>query len=151
VDTPGVTLPPPIVYIAFYLVGLVLQFFLPLPLLLTYPTRFIGWLIAFVSLILAVAGFRELLSARTTFRADRAASSLITTGVYRFTRNPLYLSLLLLYCGVGIFFGELWPLALTPVLVVTMDWQVISREERYLADKFGPAFEDYRRSVRRWL
>ena len=150
-DNPGVKLPPPLAYVAFFGLGLLLQAAIPLPSPPTGASRVVGWALAVAALVVAALSFNAFRAARTTIRPDRGAASLITTGVFRFTRNPLYLSLLLLYCGLAALVGESWPLALAPLLVVTLERHVIAREERHLAERFGGAYDDYRKRVRRWI
>ena len=75
----------------------------------------------------------------------------ITSGPFRFTRNPLYISLALVYAGIALTVGSAWALAfLVPVLGI-IRYGVIAREERYLEGKFGPEYLRYKQSVRRWL
>lgn len=79
------------------------------------------------------------------------ATTLVTEGVYRVTRNPMYLGMTLLYLGLALGLGLMWALALLPVVVAIVDRFVIRREEAYLDRKFGAAYGDYRASVRRWI
>ncbi|MFP5353383.1 MAG: methyltransferase family protein, partial [Actinomycetota bacterium] len=79
------------------------------------------------------------------------ATTLVTEGVYRVTRNPMYLGMTLLYLGLALGLGLMWALALLPVVVAIVDRFVIRREEAYLDRKFGAAYRDYRASVRRWI
>jgi protein-S-isoprenylcysteine O-methyltransferase Ste14 len=76
---------------------------------------------------------------------------MVITGPYRFTRNPLYLALCFLHAGIALLVGGLIPLLMTLVLAIILRQAVISREERYLSGKFGPAYSDYCIKVRRWL
>jgi protein-S-isoprenylcysteine O-methyltransferase Ste14 len=81
----------------------------------------------------------------------RPATALITEGPFRFTRNPLYLSLALLYLGIGLWLGALWPIVLLPALMLLVQQLVVLREEAYLESRFGDAYRTYRNRVRRWL
>ena len=79
------------------------------------------------------------------------ATSLVITGPFRFSRNPLYLSLTILFAGLSLVVNTLWGfIALVPVLVV-LHFGVILREERYLEAKFGESYRQYRSQVRRWF
>jgi protein-S-isoprenylcysteine O-methyltransferase Ste14 len=80
-----------------------------------------------------------------------ADNALVIEGPYRFTRNPMYLGLLLLYLGITCWFGFVGPLLLAPVLVWVIGVWVIVREERYLERKFGNEYRRYQAQVRRWL
>lgn len=81
----------------------------------------------------------------------KAATTLQTGGIYAISRNPMYLSLLLIYTGIGFFAGNTWTFLLIPLLVFIITRYVIFREERYLERTFGQAYKDYRKKVRRWI
>lgn len=88
---------------------------------------------------------------RTTVIPNRPVSTFVTTGPYRFTRNPMYTGLSLCHTGGALALGTAWPLATLLATVVAVRRLVIDREERYLAGRFGQEYETYRRTVRRWL
>ena len=96
----------------------------------------------------AVGFFRR---ARTSLVPIRPSTTLVSTGPYRFTRNPMYLGLAVVYVGIACWLGTLWPLLLLPVVLVLVGSLVIAREERYLEAKFGEEYRAYRARVRRWL
>ncbi len=151
-DHPGVKIPPPLIYAGFLLIGLALQYVVPIPAFL--PTTMawpIGWIICVASLFFVAPAMRSFLSARTSMLPFRPSSTLVTDGVYVVTRNPMYLSLLLLYAGISIFLNFWWPIVLAPALIVTMDRMVIVKEEAYLTRKFGERYRQYRERVRRWI
>ncbi len=75
---------------------------------------------------------------------------IIAGGPYRFSRNPIYLGMVLLQAGVGIWSNSLWFIGLAVLSVVLLNWGVIAREERYLARKFGQQYSTYKERVRRW-
>ena len=81
------------------------------------------------------------------------ASSLaiVTEGPLRFSRNPLYLSLLGMYLGITLLFNALWPLLLVVPLLIVTHYGIIRREERYLEAKFGDPYRAYKARVRRWF
>jgi protein-S-isoprenylcysteine O-methyltransferase Ste14 len=99
---------------------------------------------------LGVVSFRR---ARTTVNPTKpqAASALVTTGIYRFSRNPMYLGFLLVLAGVAVFLANAAALALLPVFVVYMNRFQIQPEERALSAMFGSDFTTYQRRVRRWM
>jgi protein-S-isoprenylcysteine O-methyltransferase Ste14 len=148
---PDIKIPPPIIYLAFLAVGMLFGRVLPIPLVATRLSQIFGWLFAAASLLVAAPAFREFYAARTTVWPNRSASALMTKGVFALTRNPLYLSLLLLYCGIGIFFGAWWAIIIAPFLVAVINGYVIAREEKYLKEKFGTVYQDYCRRVQRWI
>jgi protein-S-isoprenylcysteine O-methyltransferase Ste14 len=102
---------------------------------------------------IAVAGVREFRRARTTVNplTPAAASAMVRSGIYRHTRNPMYLGMLLMLAGWAVWLASVAALAVLPAFVLYLNRLQIEPEERALASLFGRDFEDYRRSVRRWL
>ena len=78
-------------------------------------------------------------------------NAIIEDGPFRLSRNPLYVGLLAMYLGLALVAPSFWALALFPAAVVLVFWGAIRPEERYLHERFGAAYDDYTRRVRRWL
>lgn len=150
-DSAGVRVPPPLIYIAGLLVGAALEQVVATP---DLPGVW-ALLAAVVGIVLAVlldgGAMRRFLRSRTAMEPWKPSSALVTTGPYRFTRNPMYLGMAVLYLGIALTFGLLWSVALLPVVLVVVDRYVIAREERYLTRRFGESYLQYREQVRRWL
>ena len=89
--------------------------------------------------------------ARTPLDVRKPATALITQGPYRFSRNPIYVSMTLLYAGLAFLLGNGWVLALAAPVLLVMDFWVVRREERHLEAKFGEDYLRYKAAVRRWL
>ncbi len=150
-DTAEVIAPPPTIPLAFLLAGGVLQRLLPAPLLperVRYP----------VGIALIVAGFagvgwfaRTLEAADTPMAPYEPTRRIVTSGPYRFTRNPAYLSFNLIYAGIACLINSRWPLLLWPAMLKTLEAGVVEREERYLTATFGDEYRAYQGRVRRWL
>ncbi len=145
-------MPPPLVYVLILAVGLALHFI--------YPLRFLplGWVQLAVGLpVLAFAGglaiwaVRTMRKAETTFSVYESTSAIVAQGPYRFSRNPAYLSLTILYVGIALSVNALWILVLAPVTVLSVSLIVIRHEERYLRAKFGDEYLRYKARVRRWI
>ncbi len=102
---------------------------------------------------MAIAGWAiaQMIRAKTNMIPDKPATTLVTTGPYRWTRNPMYVSLAMAYVSASVWTGSLTSLALLPCVLLTVDRLVIVREERYLDRAFGEDYRDYRARVRRWL
>jgi protein-S-isoprenylcysteine O-methyltransferase Ste14 len=102
---------------------------------------------------IGIAGVRAFHRARTTVNPWRphATSALVTTGIYRRTRNPMYLALLLALAGWGLFLANLYSLLLGFMFVPYMNRFQIRPEERALEQAYGEAFVEYCRQVRRWF
>ncbi len=114
----------------------------------------IGIVVALAGLGLGVAGGRSFSRASTTIdpHQPEETTSLVTDGVYRFTRNPMYLGLTLIVIGWALVLGSVVALVVGPtLLVVVLTRLQIQPEERVLADKFGDEYEAFRGRVRRWL
>ena len=101
----------------------------------------------------AIAGNIEFRRAKTTINPFRPqnATVLVTSGVYRFTRNPMYLGLMFVVLGWAVFLGSPWGLAGPVVFVLYISRFQIEPEEKILSAKFGPAYSEYMSRVRRWL
>ena len=84
-------------------------------------------------------------------RTDKPVSRLTTDGPFRYTRNPEYLSLAMIYAGIAVLRNALWAILLLPAVLFVIQREVIGREERYLERTFGEEYLDYKTTVRRWL
>ena len=102
---------------------------------------------------ISAAGVRSFARAHTTVNPMKpdGASSLVTTGIFRFTRNPMYLGLLVILIGWAIFLANAASLLILSVFVLYMNRFQIGPEERVLSRIFGAEFAAYRSRVRRWL
>ena len=97
------------------------------------------------------AGVRSFSRAATPLPTNQPARALVTTGIYRWTRNPIYLAFFLAYCGIGMVVRNPWILIPTLPLAVIIRSGVVAREEAYLERRFGDAYRDYKARARRWL
>ena len=153
-DNPGVIAPPPLIYAVPLIIGLILHALFPVRLFRFLPrmARAIlgGSLIGF-ALTFVTFAFREMRRAHTNVDPTQPTTALVVEGPFKLTRNPLYLSLTLLYAGITILVNTLWAMLLLPVILVVMRWGVIDREERYLERKFGEQYLRYKASVHRWI
>jgi protein-S-isoprenylcysteine O-methyltransferase Ste14 len=150
-DTAQVIVLPPLIYGAAFVVGLLLHLVLPVR-GLPYPLAHgIGVVCVFVSLPLAITTLRVLSRAHTPVDPLKPTTALVTEGPFRYSRNPLYVALTLLYLGVAFLVNVLWILLLVVPALVVLRYGVIAREEAYLARKFGTAYHYYTTQVRRWL
>ena len=151
-ETAGVRVPPPpLLYIAGLGIGIGLDALLPSASLSRALAWLVGGLLLVAGLCLAAAFFSAFRRARTPVDLRKPTSALVTSGPYRLSRNPGYLSLALIYAGVAIAASTLWAFAsLVPTLLV-IEYAVIRPEERYLERKFGNDYTSYKARTRRWL
>jgi protein-S-isoprenylcysteine O-methyltransferase Ste14 len=150
-DTAGVVAPPPLIYLAGLALGFGLEALLPgasLP-------GLVRWVLGGV---LLAAGLALLASFNTSFTRKGTAvepwkptTAIVTDGPYRFTRNPAYLGMVVVYVGIALLAEALWVLVPLPFVLSVIDRGVIAREERYLQRKFGREYLDYKATVRRWI
>jgi protein-S-isoprenylcysteine O-methyltransferase Ste14 len=149
--------PPPFVYVAAFVAGLLLQRGWPLPITGPGPGTargailIAGLALLLMGLTIVASAFFTFGRARTTVIPNRPASALVTSGPYRISRNPMYLALALAYAGLALLLNTGWPLFFLPLAVLSIDRLVIAREERYLASAFPQEYGAYRSRVRRWL
>jgi protein-S-isoprenylcysteine O-methyltransferase Ste14 len=150
---PGIYIPPPLIYAAFFMVSFLMQNLLPFnnfALHLT-ATRITGALLILLYLLFFISALRRFILSKNTLVTIKPATSLETSGIYSFTRNPMYLSLVFLYGGLAVFFGNWWTLIFLPLLVMVVQLYVIRKEEQYLQQAFGNNYNEYKRKVRRWI
>jgi protein-S-isoprenylcysteine O-methyltransferase Ste14 len=152
-DSPGVYIPPPLLYILIFLLALFIQkragindslFHLQI-------TRWIGILLLIVAVFFLFASLRKFLRSKNTLVLIKAASSLQTDGIYGISRNPMYVGLLFVYLGIACFIGNWWNIILFPFLLLVVQEYIIKREESYLGRAFGEKYRAYKSVVRRWL
>ena len=94
---------------------------------------------------------RRFVRAGTELPPFRPTTAIVTDGPFRFTRNPMYIGMTLLYVGLAVGFDLIWALILLPAVLLVIRFYAIAREERYLEAKFGEEYLSYKRRVRRWV
>jgi protein-S-isoprenylcysteine O-methyltransferase Ste14 len=150
-DSAGAIAPPPLIYAVPFLVGYFVHRRFPLSLPESGIIDFIGGLLVGLAIALALVALSELRSAKTTIMPYRPTTSIVETGPFKHSRNPIYLANTLAYVGLSLMLETVWPLILLPIVLVVMDRGVIAREESYLSRKFGEEYDGYRARVRRWI
>ena len=149
--SPGIRFPPPLYAALAVLGGWLLQRRFPLP----APEGSWRWvpgaLLVGAAAILMLVGALTLRRHHTTIRPDKAATTLVQSGPYGLTRNPLYLSLALATPGLGFLLRAPWIFILWVVVLLILDRFVIAREELHLDAVFGETYEAYKARVRRWI
>jgi protein-S-isoprenylcysteine O-methyltransferase Ste14 len=150
-DSPGIWVPPPPVYLLALLLGLFLDRRAHIPFLPRGVARVLGWPLVGGGMALAVWFVRTMRSADTTIRIDKPVSSLVQDGPFRYTRNPDYVALTMIYAGIATLRNALWAILLLPLVLYVIERAVIEREERYLERTFEEEYLAYKARVRRWV
>lgn len=150
-DNPGVAILPPVLYASTFTAVLVLQWIWPLRIVRQAVTFWFGLVLLAVALVIGAWGRRTMHGGGTNISPLKPANSLITTGPFRFSRNPLYVAITLLYVGLTLLLNSWWGVVLLVPLLVVLHFGVVRREERYLERKFGDQYTAYRSQVRRYL
>jgi protein-S-isoprenylcysteine O-methyltransferase Ste14 len=151
-DNPQVIVRPPLAWGLAILAGFALDWLAPLPFLPAgWPARLAGSAVFALALTLFVWAIATITRSGSNVPTSRPATAVVDSGPYRFTRNPIYLGMVLGLTGLAIAFGNLWLLMMLVPFVLVIRYGVVAREEAYLERKFGDGYRRYRARVRRWL
>lgn len=150
-DRPNVLAPPPLLFCGALALGLAVHLAFPVPLLPRGPAGWLGVLLVLTSIPIGVSALRALVRAKTAIDPRKPTTAIVTEGAFRFSRNPIYLSLLLLYLGLASLINSLWILLCALPLIVVLQRGVVEREERYLERRFGEKYLGYKNRVRGWI
>jgi protein-S-isoprenylcysteine O-methyltransferase Ste14 len=145
---PATLLPPPLAYIAVLWAAWELNKIWPLPFI---RLASVGWVLVALGGALMLWAVFTMFSRRTTINPYSSVAQLVQSGPFRFSRNPIYLGDSILYFGVMLIWGMLWPLILYPFVWAAIRFGVIRNEEAHLSAKFGDAYLQYCQRVRRWI
>lgn len=148
-DAPSFRIWPPVALGVPFLVGVIISATAGDP--FEVGVRWLGW--ALVAIFVGWNGWALSTMARvgTALLPGGATTTILDTGPFRYSRNPLYIGLVVLDLGLALLWPSFWALLLVPLGFALLWWGAVAPEERYLAAKFGDAYVDYRRRVRRWL
>ncbi len=151
-DKPNVAIHPPTIFLAAFIIGFIVRGFaggaLPLPDLIAEA---VGGLVLIAALVLIVSSVSAFAEAGETLPPATPSRVLLTEGAYRYSRNPIYLAMVLIGVGFGVATENLW-LVLTSVAAgVIINFFVIPEEEAYLERKFGVDYREFKERVRRWV
>jgi protein-S-isoprenylcysteine O-methyltransferase Ste14 len=153
-DTAGVIAPPPVILAAMLAAGFLLDWLAPWPVSGgggRDAQTWVGWALIVGALAVAMTAVRQFRRAGTNIPTYRPTTALVTGGLYRWSRNPIYTAMIALQLGAALAADNLWLTILGMPLALVLRYGIIAREERYLAAKFGPTYHAYRQSVRRWI
>ena len=149
-DTANVLVRPPIAWALAVLAGFALNWLMPLP-LLPAPAGWLGAIVFALALALLAWAISTMTRAGSNVPTNLPTTTIVDAGPYRFTRNPIYLGMVLGLIGLAIAFNSLWLLMMLVPFALVIRYGVITREEAYLERKFGDVYRRYCARVRRWL
>lgn len=146
-------IPVPWVFVLTYLMGVVVELMLRTddPLRTLPGVTIVGALLFALGAVIAGWGWMTFRKARTTTVPGEKSSELVTWGPYRFTRNPMYVGLVVAYLGEAGILRQFWPAVFLPLVIAYVNWIVIPVEEAKLKEVFGQDYERYCSRIRRWI
>lgn len=153
-DNPGVIAPPPLIFSSGLIFGGFLQWFCTIrlfPVEFLFPVRIAGILLIFFGLGTILAAHLKMKRAKTNIEPWKPTTAIIADGIYSVSRNPVYVAMVFVYLGLTLIFNAFWLLPFLILILITMRYAVISREETYLEAKFGEVYSNYKKRVRRWF
>ena len=153
-DHPGVIAPPPLIALSALVLGLLLDWLLPLFVLETllgpWWRGFLGGIVITAGFAIGLAGRQRFVETGTNVNPWKPSIQLATAGIFRYVRNPMYVGMMIVVGGFGVAFASDWTLLLIIPLALILRNGVVLREERYLEAKFGEEYRKYTSSAPRW-
>ncbi|MDX2265231.1 MAG: isoprenylcysteine carboxylmethyltransferase family protein [Hyphomicrobiales bacterium] len=153
-DRPNVPVKPPIMLAALLMAGVGMEFVWPAfggMFLWGADGLLIGVVLVVVGVLIASTAMRSFIAAGTTVLPDKPNTAFVKGGVYKYSRNPMYIGLILIYLGLAAALGSVWALVLAPLFIAYLRYFAVSREEAYLKRRFGEPYIAYMRRVPRWF
>lgn len=142
---------PPSYLNLFPLLAVIFHFLIPIKILIPPPFTYLGILLIVLGLTLNIWSVRILREHQTTTEYNRAPSSLVMSGPFRLSRNPIYLSGVILLTGIAIFLGSLITFVFPILILLILEIIYIPSEEEILGNTFSDEYRSYKQKVRRWL
>lgn len=142
---------PPLFFFTAMAIGIALHLLWPIPLWAGHRLWVAGTIVIVLALTVTMWAHHELAKAHTTIRPDRPSMALVTRGPFARTRNPLYVALCMASASLALLINDAWPLLMTLLLALGLNYVVIPAEERHLRERFPEPYSQYARRVRRWF
>jgi protein-S-isoprenylcysteine O-methyltransferase Ste14 len=142
---------PPAYFLIAILLTVALHFLLPLRGLIPFPWRLVGLAPLFLGIVLNVLADRALKRYQTTVKPFELSRVLVTEGVFRVSRHPMYLGMALIIAGIAALLGSLSPWLVLPLFALLLEVRFVRTEESMLEASFGKAYQSYRKRARRWI
>jgi protein-S-isoprenylcysteine O-methyltransferase Ste14 len=150
-DKPGVPIAPPLLFVLPILASVAVELFFPTSFTRGSVRWIAGVLLFVLGLSLNIIGFVTQKRAGTDPIPFHPSTRIVTHGLYRFTRNPMYIGFAFWTLGLAVMVDSVWMLMAVPLGLILTDLLVVRREEAYLERKFGEEYLEYKRRVRRWI
>ena len=150
-DNPGVIAMPPLILIIFLAIGVLINLIQPLNFIYGSARFISGIVILLISGIIVLSAQIRMKRAGTNIDVRKPSTSVVTDGIYCYTRNPMYLAMVILLIALAFLLNNLWILIVIPFFMAVIQKGVIMREEAYLERKFGSEYTEYKKRVRRWI
>ncbi|WP_299787226.1 isoprenylcysteine carboxylmethyltransferase family protein [uncultured Shewanella sp.] len=147
----GVKIPPPLIYILFMLLAHVNELLLPIGITFAPVITYTGLALVITGLIVLLSLLLQFKRQKTAIEPWQPTSSIIKTGLYKYSRNPVYLALCTIPVGLGLYFSHIWLITSVIPSCVCVYYVAIRPEEAYLRRKFGDEYIRYQKQVRRWF
>jgi len=143
---------PPLIYLAPFVLGVLLHFQRAVPIATNFNVGLVvGWPLIALAIVLMIWAPQTFKKAGEDKSVRTGTHSIVASGPFAFTRNSMYLAMIILYVGLAFFINTLWPFFFLPIVLIVMHYGVILREEEYLENKFREEYLQYKRKVRRWI
>lgn len=150
-DNPGVIAPPPLIFLCFLILGYLLNRYYPLAVLEGPLSTIISAIFFVYAGLTAGLAFFYMVKSGTNVDVRKPTNAIVTVSVFSYTRNPMYISMVILLIAFSLLLNALWIALLIPLFMFVMQKGVIEREEAYLENKFGSEYLQYKNRVRRWI
>jgi len=152
-DHDQLTVTPPVIFGIILAAGLLLHKLFPLA-IMSHPgtlSKVLASILFVMAGVIMVTTTRLMLRKKTDPRPDRPTTKIVTEGFFRYSRNPLYLSLTMVFAAISVYANSWWLVFLLPVFFLALERSVVFREEKYLERKFGDEYLRYKKKVGRWI
>jgi protein-S-isoprenylcysteine O-methyltransferase Ste14 len=142
---------PPTYFFLTSLLMIVIHFLVPIFRIIHFPWTLLGFIPAIIGIAMNIIADNAFKQRNTTVKPFRESSALLTDGLFRFTRNPMYLGFVLILLGIAIFLGSILPFLIAITFIVVIYRTFIQVEEKMLEETFGEEWQAYKKRVRRWI
>ncbi|MCC3862144.1 methyltransferase family protein [Pseudemcibacter aquimaris] len=150
-DHAKIIMHPPVFYIIAALIGLGIDYFFPLSFGFEGATGTAGILLFILGVIIAILSMKNFAKDKQSPSVHAPTHNIYTSGIYGYTRNPIYLGALIWLMAAAVYFDKAWIFIMSAPLIVFLNKAVIEKEEAYLEEKFGDEYRSYKKKVRRWI